>query len=648
MVAEWLSGLANAPYVVSAWLLTYLFHSTALIGGAWLVALLLARVACRAASVRSALPSLREKLWKFALVGGLVTASLQTVFGLDPWGARIGLRTRVEPTAVADARSAAGAELDADARITAVPIASADESLPRTVTISAWHDAAPRTIHDAIDRPRSEPIVDASQDIDRRVSLERAAPMQATTQTPTFDTAPGSSPAPIVVEGVDTAIASSTPTWMRIFLGVWLAGVALGVARWICQWNRLLRDLDDRSPVLSGTVWEVYQHLRARTRSLPNVRLSMSPGIRAPITLGLRRVEICLPPRVATELQRDEIAALLAHELAHARRRDPAWLALCRFVEVVFFFQPLNRLCASWLSDEAEYLCDDYAIVVVGERVALASCLTEIAGWLVHGDEPRLAPGMAAAGTRLSLRVGRLLDEDHDPRRAPRTRWVAVALAPVALSVAGLVPRVSADAVVEAPTEALAFDAHVDDARESAATETTETTETSDTSDTSEAPETSESTETSVARDRELESPSPASAPATIAVVSPEAFLFRAPSAPAPTPGPGTLAVHSAYAAFGATASGAALTAANDEEDVTAVLESLRVELDGLRERLDERGGCDSLSQRIDAMDEQLIRLRLRAADVQARFAAFSYAVGGAAEAPSATPIPTPSFWSKD
>jgi len=163
------------------------------------------------------------------------------------------------------------------------------------------------------------------------------------------------------------------------------------------------------------------------------------------MSFGIFHAEICVPPRVEKDLRREEIASLLAHELAHVERRDPAWLVVCRAIEVVFFFQPLNRLCARWLSDEAEYLSDDWAVMQTGERVGMASCLTEIAGWMVQSDETRLVAGMAARGTRLSLRVGRLLDEEHEPATTTRGTWMTSAFAPFGLSAALLVPGVTTE-----------------------------------------------------------------------------------------------------------------------------------------------------------------------------------------------------------
>src|SRR5262245_6775801 len=64
----------------AAWLLTYLIHSTLLIAAVWLIARRLERR-----------PAALDALWKTALVGGLVTATLQTAAGVSPWGGRLDL-----------------------------------------------------------------------------------------------------------------------------------------------------------------------------------------------------------------------------------------------------------------------------------------------------------------------------------------------------------------------------------------------------------------------------------------------------------------------------------------------------------------------------------------------------------------------------
>src|SRR5438045_8728500 len=80
--------MSAPPFASSllAWLLTYLIHSTVLLGVAWLVT-----------RRRRLEPAARELLWKVALVAGLVTGTIQS---------RLQLRTHAAVTLPAAASPA--------------------------------------------------------------------------------------------------------------------------------------------------------------------------------------------------------------------------------------------------------------------------------------------------------------------------------------------------------------------------------------------------------------------------------------------------------------------------------------------------------------------------------------------------------------
>ena len=67
--------------IITSWLLTYLLHSTILLGAAWLVS--------RALADRRL--ALQEVLLRMALIGGLITATLQVGFGVEPIGGALAL-----------------------------------------------------------------------------------------------------------------------------------------------------------------------------------------------------------------------------------------------------------------------------------------------------------------------------------------------------------------------------------------------------------------------------------------------------------------------------------------------------------------------------------------------------------------------------
>ncbi|WP_395718290.1 M56 family metallopeptidase [Prosthecobacter sp.] len=92
---------------ISAWLLTYLIHSTLLIGGVWIGVRL----------ARPRLPEVRELLWKAALVGAVLTTLAQSVLLPPHWGhvwalasSEAGLAEAVPSSSVEVPLSAKGAQ----------------------------------------------------------------------------------------------------------------------------------------------------------------------------------------------------------------------------------------------------------------------------------------------------------------------------------------------------------------------------------------------------------------------------------------------------------------------------------------------------------------------------------------------------------
>jgi biopolymer transport protein ExbD len=129
---------------------------------------------------------------------------------------------------------------------------------------------------------------------------------------------------------------------------------------------------------------------------------------------------------------------MLAHELAHLERRDPAWLFAAHVVEALFCVQPLVRWVRRRMQDDMEYLCDAWAAERTARPVPLARCLATVAGWLEGERTPALAPGMATTDSRLVQRVEALLGGGRPRGRgAARVATVATGLALVALACVG-------------------------------------------------------------------------------------------------------------------------------------------------------------------------------------------------------------------
>jgi len=203
-----------------------------------------------------------------------------------------------------------------------------------------------------------------------------------------------------------------------------------GVIRVVRTRRRLLNKLACRKSIGPGRLRAMLDSLCEEAGMGREVRLTWSSRIAVPMALGIFRGEICLPRRALTDLSAEQQEAMLAHELAHLIRHDPAWQALVHLIGCVFFFQPLNRGVLKRLREASEFNCDALSADLAGRPLALAQCLAEVAGWITAGRcRPAAAAAVEMAGepSTLACRIERLLgNRPSGARKMGRTSSIVV------------------------------------------------------------------------------------------------------------------------------------------------------------------------------------------------------------------------------
>jgi len=143
----------------------------------------------------------------------------------------------------------------------------------------------------------------------------------------------------------------------------------------------------------------------------------------APAVLGWFRPVVLLPARALAGLSEEQIAMIIAHELAHIRRLD-CFVNLFQIgVETLLFYHPAVWWVSQRIRTEREHCCDDEAVALCGDAVKYARALTIMEEW-------RAAPALLMAANRspLSRRVVRLLGLDGTAGRF-RVAGLAVGIA---------------------------------------------------------------------------------------------------------------------------------------------------------------------------------------------------------------------------
>ena len=241
--------------------------------------------------------------------------------------------------------------------------------------------------------------------------------------------------------------AFAWPSWHAIVVAAWLAGVLLVLSRLGVAWLGLERRLGEARPTTRPTLATDAMSL-AIAAGIPAPRLSVSDDLGSPVAALGRR--IVMPAWALELLDRDQLAAMLAHEIAHLARRDPLWKLLAAVCGALLWFLPFTALARRRLDEIAELRCDQWAARHLGDGRALAECLAECANHHLGGIDADLVPAMAHRDSPLVERIDHLiegtpLDTNYSVARGAVAATLALALAAFAL------PGFSAQAQLSAP-----------------------------------------------------------------------------------------------------------------------------------------------------------------------------------------------------
>jgi beta-lactamase regulating signal transducer with metallopeptidase domain len=221
----------------------------------------------------------------------------------------------------------------------------------------------------------------------------------------------------------------------HILLLTGLAYATVGRVRALVRSRSTLRALGDTEAQDCGEAFALgASAARVDPRSICVVRGLPTPAF----TIGVVRPRIYLAGRLPQVLTLEELTAVIAHEGAHATRRDPLRLSVLRFLGDTLFYIPALRRLAEDMADDAEIAADD--IAAAGSRikaVALASAIVKLAAWpgANAGSGSTLPAGAVGFGRAniFERRVRRLLGEDatvgtHVTRRSLSGAFAALAL----------------------------------------------------------------------------------------------------------------------------------------------------------------------------------------------------------------------------
>lgn len=223
----------------------------------------------------------------------------------------------------------------------------------------------------------------------------------------------------------ETERGMNFPTVLFPFLVIsWLAGVGMMSIRLVLELVYIQRLQINARPI-SGQWSEQMQAYADRLGIRRSVRLMESDWVTSPLTVGVIQPVILMPIGLVNGLTTDQVACILAHELAHIQRYDFAVNILQSVVEVALFFNPAVWWISKNIREERELCCDDIAVALTENKYQLAYTLAKLEEWRM--EIPSLAMSFNAPESKVIARIQRLIGEE--PKANVLTKgWLSVLL----------------------------------------------------------------------------------------------------------------------------------------------------------------------------------------------------------------------------
>ncbi len=156
-----------------------------------------------------------------------------------------------------------------------------------------------------------------------------------------------------------------------------LAGLALMTGLWLYGWQYMRLIIRRSKPLNDEFVERLVAEYAAQLglRRLPQLRVSSQVPIGA--TVGCFRQMLILHTDWS-QWNRNELQAVIVHELAHVARWDFLWVVISSWVRILFFFHPLMHFVVRRMRLEQELAADQLAAGMMNSASAYGRALASL------------------------------------------------------------------------------------------------------------------------------------------------------------------------------------------------------------------------------------------------------------------------------
>lgn len=147
-------------------------------------------------------------------------------------------------------------------------------------------------------------------------------------------------------------------SWQNILFLSWLLGVIIFTSIYLNRIRQIQKLLNNAQIVKHTTITQLLNKWQRQFHIKRKVQLFTSAKFLSPFTFGLIRPKIYIPQNFLEQNNLEHLESILAHEMAHIKRRDHLWLKIQYLIQILYFFHPVVWYVNRKINLARECLCD--------------------------------------------------------------------------------------------------------------------------------------------------------------------------------------------------------------------------------------------------------------------------------------------------
>ncbi len=229
-------------------------------------------------------------------------------------------------------------------------------------------------------------------------------------------------------------------TYFPVVASIYTVGIIFQLIVLLSGYAKLKR-LKRESDLAVPEVWaSIFESILTQLKINKTVRFYLSSKVNVPLVVGFFKPVVLFPVALATQLDLQQVEAILIHELSHIRRNDYLINLVKTCIETLLFFNPFVWLTTRFIQIEREHACDDLVVNLTGTPVTYAHALLKLE-LIKDKQQPSLSLAATGKNQHLYQRIKRITDMKTNYMSAKQQFFILTLTITTVVSLAWINPK---------------------------------------------------------------------------------------------------------------------------------------------------------------------------------------------------------------